>query len=124
MKLLIILFVVVICGLIVVWTQREPNKAKGKRQSKITLGKALTLGNLKTEAEKEFKRLSIKERNGQILICEIDHRGEFNELVFVRLNTSSPKRVENKGRFLVASYPYIPSGAEMRKDFGSILNKY
>lgn len=123
MKLLMILFVVVICGLIVVWTQREPNKTKGKRQSKIT-GKALTLGNLKTEAEKEFKRLSIKERNGQILICEIDHRGEFNELVFVRLNTSSPKRVENKGRFLVASYPYIPSGAEMRKDFGSILNKY
>lgn len=107
-------FLIVLVGLIIIVLIA---RTKGKT-------KPFTLGNLKNEAQKAFPRLKIKERNGQILICEIDHRGEFNELVFIKLNSSSQKRVENKGRFLVASYPYVPSRREMQKDFGFLLNKY
>ena len=83
-----------------------------------------SVASLKEAIQREFGRFSIKERNGQILICEIDHRGEFNELIFVRFEMNCEKRIENKGRFIVAKYGYVPSGGEMRKDFDPILSRY
>ncbi|MGY0203188.1 hypothetical protein ACW7EJ_06160 [Acinetobacter soli] len=140
-KLIPILIVFIIVLGVIAYTQRKGRKEKVfrdkfKRSSNSKPFKKhasnerfrSTGGNsvvsLKEAIQREFGRFSIKERNGQILICEIDHRGEFNELIFVRFEVNCEKRVENKGRFIVASYPYVPNGAEMRRDFDPILRKY
>ncbi|MEQ1247072.1 hypothetical protein ABLT93_07685 [Acinetobacter soli] len=96
-------------------TRRDEIFRNGRENSNISL---------KDRIRSEFNEFLILEKNGQILICETDVRGEFNELIFIRLNLSLAKRIENKGQFIVATYPYVPSGAEMRKDFDPILRKY
>ncbi|MHA3103708.1 hypothetical protein [Acinetobacter sp. ANC 3791] len=113
------ILVIALVWLIFILIKRLSNKPK----TKLKLRKTFNLQSLRIEAQKEFSEYNIIERHGQILICETDIRGEFRELVFVRLNTNSPKRVEHKEHFLVASYPYIPSGAEMRKDFSGLYTK-
>ncbi|ENV60166.1 MULTISPECIES: hypothetical protein [Acinetobacter] len=145
-KLLPVLIVFVIVLIVIAYTQRKGRKEKvfrdkfkrsnnskpfRKHPSNATRSNdrfrskgGNSVASLKEAIQREFGRFSIKERNGQILICEIDHRGEFNELIFVRFEVNCEKRVENKGRFIVASYPYVPNGAEMRRDFDPILRKY
>lgn len=113
------ILVIALVWLIFILIKRLSNKPK----TKLKIRKPFNLQSLRIEAQKEFSEFNIIERHGQILICETDIRGEFRELVFVRLNTNSPKRVEHKEHFLVASYPYIPSGAEMRKDFSGLYTK-
>lgn len=128
-NLLIIFFVVLIIGITIQWTQREGktkqltrNKTQTtKRNSSQSLP---TLNDLKREAEMAFPRLKVKERNGQIMVCEIDHRGELNELLFIKLDRNKPCKIEEKGRFIDSTFPYVPKSAELKRLFGSKLNKY
>lgn len=64
-----------------------------------------------------FPKYKILQRNDVYLICEINHRDEFEEIVFIRIRPDQIKKIQYKGRMLEANYPQFPSKSEMRKDF-------
>ncbi|WEI24606.1 hypothetical protein PYR74_12435 [Acinetobacter bereziniae] len=55
------------------------------------------------------------------MICEINHRNEPDELVFIRINPSKKKKINKTGRRLNAEYPAIPTAKELKMDFGNHL---
>lgn len=103
--------------------RNEENRTK-PNQTRSSSQNLPTLNDLKREAENAFPRLKVKERNGQIMICEIDHRGELNELLFIKLDRNKPCKIEEKGRFIDSTFPYVPKSAELKRLFGNKLNKY
>ncbi|NAS09353.1 hypothetical protein GPS43_11270 [Acinetobacter haemolyticus] len=61
---------------------------------------------------------TIIEKNNQIMICEINHRNEPDERIFIR--TGRRKKIEKSGRFIIAEYSKKPTGKELKND----LTKY
>ena len=73
--------------------------------------------NLKDLVKKTFpKHISI-EKFGTVMICEINHRNEPDELVFIRINPSRKKKINKTGRRLNAEYPAVPTARELKIDF-------
>ena len=71
---------------------------------------------LKKLVQKTFPKYKIIEKHGTIMICEINHRNEPEELVFIRVNQGSKKDIRKSGRMLIADYPSKPTIKELKKD--------
>lgn len=72
---------------------------------------------------KEFSEMHVLNRQDKVLICEIAKlRGEPRERVIIRIDKSNEKKLVMRDEYMVASYPYVPSKQEMRKDFAPVLN--
>ena len=76
--------------------------------------------NFKNIVKKAFPKYVIREKNGQIMICEYNHRNEPEEVVFIKIGNN--KNIKKSGRMIIAEYPYKPTIKEMKKDFGRYLN--
>lgn len=77
---------------------------------------------LKELVKKTFPKYKIIEKNQTIMICEISHRNEPEELVFIRIKPNQQKSIKKSGRMLIADYPYIPTAKQLKLDFGQHLN--
>lgn len=73
--------------------------------------------NLKDLVKKTFPKQTIIEKFGTVMICEINHRNEPDELVFIRINPSKKKNINKTGRRLNAEYPAVPTARELKIDF-------
>ena len=73
--------------------------------------------NLKDLVKKTFPKHIIIEKFGTVMICEINHRNEPDELVFIRINPSRKKKINKTGRRLNAEYPAVPTARELKIDF-------
>ena len=102
-KYTIVLVVVLLCIALIMYTQMDEGSSKNK--------------SLKQIVQNTFPQFSVIERNGTIMICEINHRNEPEELVFIRIDPNQQKNIRFSGRMLIATYPKQPSIREMKKDF-------
>ncbi|ENU59774.1 hypothetical protein [Acinetobacter guillouiae] len=103
MEIALIAIVILVIGFFVI-----KNKKSGER-------------NLKELVKKTFPKHTIIEKFGTVMICEINHRNEPDELVFIRINPSRKKNINKTGRRLNAEYPAIPTAKELKIDFGNHL---
>ncbi|KAA8730794.1 hypothetical protein F4V57_14650 [Acinetobacter qingfengensis] len=72
---------------------------------------------IKKLVQKTFPNHVVREKNEQIMLCEIDHRNEPRELAFIRINPYfKTKEILDKGNFIIATYPKIPTAKELKKD--------
>ena len=76
---------------------------------------------LKELVKNTFPKYKIIEKHGTIMICEINHRNEPDELVFIRIEPNKQKNISQFGRRFKAEYPTIPTARELKKDFGDSL---
>ena len=107
-KYLVVAIVVIVCIVLVIYTQRAAP------------GSAST--SLKDIVQKEFDKYKVIEKNQTIMICEINHRNELDELVFIRIDPNQKKNIRNFGRRVTFTYSKQPSLKEMRKDFAPYLS--
>lgn len=84
------------------------------KKSKKRAEKTLTFKQL---VKKTFPKYKIIEKNGNIMICEITHRNEPDELVFIRIHATYKKNIKKSGRMIIADYPSNPTAKEMKSDF-------
>ena len=109
-KYLIIVIVLVVCILMIVYTQME-TKPKTDPLS------------LKDMLQKEFPMYKIVERNQNIIICkEIPNQRVDEELVLIRIDPNQQKNLRNTGKMLIATYAKQPSLREIKKDAAGYLN--
>lgn len=119
----LIALVAVIAGVILIGliTQnrksKNPNKNKKQSVRKISNFQKKTF---KQVVESTFPKYVIREKSGQIMICEYNHRNEANELVFIRTNQKE-KSIEKVGNMIIAKYIKEPNPIEMINDFGRYL---
>ena len=78
--------------------------------------------NLKELVRKTFPKYRTVEKNGIIMICEINHRNELDELVFIRVSPSYSKKIKKSGRMLIIDYPRKPTRQELKIDIGKHLD--
>lgn len=102
-KYAIVLLVVLLCIALIMYTQMDGDSSKKQSFKQII--------------QNTFPQFSVIERNGTMMICEIDHRNELDELVFIRIDSNQQKNIRFSGRILIATYPKQPSVREMKKDF-------
>jgi len=72
---------------------------------------------LKELVKRTFPKYKIIEKHQTIMICEIDHRNEPDELVFIRISPNQRKNIKKSGRMLICDYPQNPTAKEMLSDF-------
>ncbi len=72
---------------------------------------------LKELVKKTFPKYKIIEKHQTIMICEINHRNETDELVFIRIKPNEAKKIRKSGRMLICDYPRNPTAQEMLFDF-------
>ncbi|NNG76867.1 hypothetical protein HLH10_11305 [Acinetobacter sp. ANC 4277] len=108
-KYLVVAIVIAICIVMVIYTQRGESSSRSGNTS------------FKDIVQKEFMKYKVIERNQSIMICEINHRNEQDELVFIRIDPNQKKNIRNFGRRVTFTYPKQPSIGEMRKDFAPYL---
>lgn len=72
---------------------------------------------LKEIVKKTFPQYKIIEKHQTIMICEINHRNEPDELVFIRIKPNEAKNIRKSGRMLICDYPRNPTPQEMLCDF-------
>ena len=104
MKILVIVLIIVALGILIV-KSKKPNQQ-----------------NLKELVKRTFPKHTIIEKFGTVMICEINHRNEPDELIFIRINPNRKKNINRNGRRLNAEYPAIPTTKELKNDFNSHLN--
>ncbi|WP_414659852.1 hypothetical protein ACMHYC_09205 [Acinetobacter courvalinii] len=97
MKILLGL-VVVICIIAIVVISK-------KNDEKLTL---------KEKIKKIYPKHTIIEKFGTVMICEINHRNEPDELAFIRIGTR--KKIEKEGRRIIIEYPTQPKLRELKQD--------
>ncbi|WP_151793071.1 hypothetical protein [Acinetobacter seifertii] len=73
---------------------------------------------LKEKVKKIYPKHTIIEKFGTVMICEINHRNEPDELAFIRIGQK--KKIEKTGRRIAIEYPSQPSINDLKKD----LKKY
>ncbi|NNH87575.1 hypothetical protein HLH13_07600 [Acinetobacter sp. ANC 4279] len=108
-KYLVVVIVIAICIVMVIYTQRGSSSSRSGNTS------------FKDIVQKEFMKYKVIERNQTIMICEMNHRNEPDELVLIRIDPNQKKNIRNFGRRVTFTYPKQPSIGEMRKDFASYL---
>ena len=104
MKILVIVLIIVGLGILII---------KSKKSNKH---------NLKELVKRTFPKYTIIEKFGTVMICEINHRNEPDELVFIRIKPNRKKKINRNGRRLDAEYPAIPTIKELKNDFSNHLN--
>lgn len=143
-KLVIALIIGLMLG-VLVWTQLgkapvakkriEPRRRKvkpalvrnhdGMKTVGENAGETSAIKKLFKISSSEFSDFHVLLKNEKVLICEKDGaRSEPRELVFISLNPLAQKSIKQSGAYIVAVYRSVPTGAEMRRDFAPILNKY
>lgn len=105
-KYLVVAVVIIICIVMVIYTQRGESSSKRS---------------FKDIVQKEFIQYKVIERNQTILICEMNPRNEPEELVLIRIDPHQKKNMRSFGRRVTFTYPKQPSIADMRKDFAPYL---
>ncbi len=95
--------------ILVVWyTQASSGESKNSK-------------NLKQILQNEFPQYKVIEKNGTIMICEINHRNEPDELVFIRVDSNQEKNIRMFGRRATITYKKQPSLREIKKDVAPYL---
>ena len=107
-KYLVVAIVVIVCIGIVIYTQRADA--------------ASTSRSFKDIVQKEFGKYKVIEKNQIIMICEINHRNELDELVFIQIDPNQKKNIRSFGRRVTFTYSKQPSVREMRQDFAQYLS--
>ena len=107
----LVIFLVLVIGIFTVYKLKQPQKQSSN--SKLTL---------KELVKKTFPKYKIIEKHQTVMICEINHRNEPEELVFIRITPNQQKTIKKSGRMLIADYPYIPTEKQLKLDFGQHLN--
>lgn len=74
---------------------------------------------LKEIVKTAFPKYAIIEKFNTVMICEINHRNEPDELVFIR--TGEPRKIRQEGRRIIATYPQKPTPKELKKDLKQYL---
>jgi hypothetical protein len=124
-KFLIIgLIIAILC--FVTWRIQvdKPKTARERRLERASKPKPHELSLFHT-VRKEFSEFKVLKKQENVLICDVRNvRKEPEEIVFIRIEPNKVKCIEVKGRFIVATYPYIPTGKQMRKDFAPVLFIY
>ncbi|RZF54805.1 hypothetical protein EXE30_05250 [Acinetobacter halotolerans] len=64
--------------------------------------------------KKSFPKYLIINKFGTVMICEINHRNEPDELIFIK--TGRPKSIKKEGRRIIATYPVKPTSKELKND--------
>jgi len=108
-KYLVVAVVIIICIVMVIYTQRGGNSSRSGNAS------------FKDIVQKEFPKYTVVERNQTIMICEMNPRNQLEELVLIRIDPNQKKNIRNFGRRVTFTYPKQPSMSEMRKDFAPYL---
>ena len=106
-KYVIVAVVVLMCIALVVYTQKDDISSENKSFKQII--------------QDAFPKFSVIERSSAVIICEVNYRNEFEELVFIRIDPNQQKNIRFSGRTLIATYPKQPSLREMKKDFAQHL---
>lgn len=109
-KYLVVAIVIAICIVIVIYTQRGESSSRSGNTS------------FKDIVQKEFMKYKVIERNQTIMICEMNHRNEPDELVLIRIDPNQKKNIRNFGRRVTFTYSKQPSVREMRQDFAQYLS--
>ena len=107
-KYVIAAVVVLMCIGPVMYTQKDDISSKNKSFKQII--------------QDAFPKFSVIERSSAVIICEVNHRNEYEELVFIRIDPNQQKNIRFSGRTLIATYSKQPSLREMKKDFAQHLN--
>ena len=107
---MIIGIVVFFCILMVIYTQITPSFKDSQ--------------SLKSQLQKAFPQLKIIEKNGTVMLCEINHRNEPEELVFIRIDPQQEKSIRSFGRRVTLTYPKYPSIKEIKKDAMPYIQAY
>lgn len=74
---------------------------------------------LKEKVKKLYPKHTIIEKLGTIMICEINHRNEPDELVFIRIGTR--KKIEKIGRRVAIEYSAQPKLKELKQDLKNYI---
>lgn len=82
--------------------------------------KIQTNKSLKEIVKSTFPKYTIIEKFNTVMICEINHRNEPDELIFIR--TGEPKRIKKEGRRITVTYPQKPTINQLKKDLGKYLS--
>lgn len=109
----VVTFIAIILIIIIIVKSKTQKDSKLK-ESNINLS-------LKETVKNTFPKYKIIEKNQTIMICEITHRNEPDELVFIRITPNKVKKIRKSGRMIICDYPKIPSSSEMKKDFGKYI---
>ncbi|OTG61585.1 hypothetical protein B9T29_10485 [Acinetobacter sp. ANC 3903] len=107
-KYLVVAIVVIVCIGIVIYTQRADAGSTNR--------------SFKDIVQKEFGKYKVIEKNQTIMICEINHRNELDELVFIRIDPNQKKNIRSFGRRVTFTYSKQPSVREMRQNFAQYLS--
>lgn len=89
--------------------------------TQVSSGENKDPNTLKQSLQKAFPQYSVIEKNGTIMICEINHRNEPDELVFIRVDRNQEKNVRMFGRRATITYKKPPSLREIKKDVAAYL---
>jgi hypothetical protein len=106
----IIAGLILLIGLILI----VKNMSGKKQNKKNTRTEKLPL---KEVVKKTFPKYKIIEKHQTIMICEINHRNEPDELIFIRIKPNEAKKIRKSGRMLICDYPQNPTAQEMLSDF-------
>lgn len=124
-KFLIIgLIIAILC--FVTWRIQvdKPKTARERRLERASKPRPSELSLFHT-VRKEFSEFKVLKKHENVLICDVRNvRKEPEEIVFIRIEPNKVKNLEVKGRFMIATYPYLPTGKQMRKDFAPVLFRY
>ena len=106
----VVVLVMAICIVIIMYTQLDT--------------RAKDLETLKAQLKKAFPQLKIIEKHGTVMICEVSHRNEPEELVFIRVHPNTPKSIRPFGRRVTITYPSWPTVKQIKQDAMSYLQPY
>lgn len=101
-KYLIVTIVLVLCLILVFYTQKSQDAQTG--------------GSLKDMLKKAFPQYQVIEKNDTIIICEINPRNALEELIVIRVDPNQKKNFRSFGRRITITYPKQPSIKEIKKD--------
>ena len=107
-KYFVVLMVLIVCSLIVIYTQRASSTSNKKSFKHIV--------------QNEFRQYKVIEKNESFVICEINSRNELEEFIVIRIDSNQKKNIRTFGRRVTFTYSKQPSLREMRKDFAPYLS--
>lgn len=102
-KFVLVGIVFVLCIVLVIYTQ-------------LSSGSSSSAKTLKQKLQNEFPKYKIIEKSDTLMICEISHRNEPEELVIIRIDSNQKKNIRTFGRRATITYPKQPSIKEIKKD--------
>lgn len=109
-KYWVVAIVVIVCILVVIYTQRSSSHVSKK--------------SLKQILQNAYPQYQVIEKQQDLIICEVDHRNLLQELVMIRIDPQQKKNMRTFGRRVTFTYPKLPTLREMRKDFAVYLSTH